>query len=113
MNELENDKHIHERMVVRDEKVTKQFRKVPHQKTSWKNDIEGYRNKNVSSLHEWAAIQTNKILIGDDSLPAWMTHGRTLPCQKVSRKGDAVENCCPIERLQENAHHMIYGLDRL
>ena len=30
--------------------------------------------------------------MGDDSLPAWMTHGRTVLCQKDPRKGNAVEN---------------------
>ena len=34
--------------------------------------------------------------MGDDSLPAWMTHGRTVLCQKDPRKGNAEENYCPI-----------------
>ena len=34
--------------------------------------------------------------MGDDSLPAWMTHGRTVLCQKSPRKGNAVENYRPI-----------------
>ena len=34
--------------------------------------------------------------MGDDSLPAWMTHGRTVLCQKNPRKGNAVENYRPI-----------------
>ena len=33
--------------------------------------------------------------MGDDSLPVWMTHGRTVLCQKDPRKGNAVENYCP------------------
>ena len=37
----------------------------------------------------------NKILMGDDSLPAW-THGCTLHCQNDARKGNAVENYRPI-----------------
>ena len=34
--------------------------------------------------------------MGDDSLSAWMTHGRTVLCQKDPRKGNGVENCRPI-----------------
>ena len=37
--------------------------------------------------------------MGDDSLSAWITHGRTALCQKDSRKGNAgnaVDNYCPI-----------------
>ena len=30
--------------------------------------------------------------MGDDSLPAWVTHGRTVLCQEDPRKGNAVEN---------------------
>ena len=56
-----------------------------------KDGIHSYWN-----LLEWIAVQTNKILMGDDSLPAWMTHGRTVLCQKDPRKGNAVENYCPV-----------------
>ena len=34
--------------------------------------------------------------MGDDSLPAWMTHGHTVLCQKDPRKANAIENYCPI-----------------
>ena len=34
--------------------------------------------------------------MGDDSLPAWTTHGCTVLCQTDPRKGNAVENYCPI-----------------
>ena len=39
--------------------------------------------------------------MGDDNLSAWMTHGRTVLCQKNPRKGNAVENyrsitCVPL-----------------
>ena len=30
--------------------------------------------------------------MGDHSLPAWMTHGRPVLCQKDPRKSNAVEN---------------------
>ena len=34
--------------------------------------------------------------MGDDSLPAWMVHGRTLHCQEDPRKGNTVESYCPV-----------------
>ena len=57
-------------------------RKMPNWKTPRKNGIQGYRIKNLSNLHERIAIQTSKILMEYDSLPAWMTHGRTKLCKK-------------------------------
>ena len=34
--------------------------------------------------------------MGDDSLPAWMMHGRTVLCQKDPRKSNAIENYRPV-----------------
>ena len=34
--------------------------------------------------------------MGDESLPAWMAHGRTALCQKDPRKGSVVESYHPI-----------------
>ena len=62
-------------MVIIVEKVTKQCRKMPNWKAPEKGGVQGYWIKNLSNLHQRIAVQTNKILIGDDSLPAWMTHG--------------------------------------
>ena len=76
-NELGNNKHLPQRLVISVEKVTKQCRKMPNRKASGKDDVQGYWIKNLSNLHERIAINKNKILMGGDSLPAWMTHGRT------------------------------------
>ena len=73
-NELRNGKHLQERVVISAEKVTKQCRKMPYWKAAGKDGIQGYWIKNLSNLHERIADQTKKILMGDDSLPAWMTH---------------------------------------
>ena len=61
-------------------------------KTPGKDGIQGYWVKNLSNVHEQIAIQTNKILMRDDSLPAWMTRGSTVLCQKDPRKGNVVGN---------------------
>ena len=36
----------------------------------------------MTNLHERIAEQLNKILIGENELPAWMTYGHTILCQK-------------------------------
>ena len=64
---------------------------MPNWKAPGKDGIHGYWIKNLSNRHERVANQTNKILMGDDSLPAWMTHGLTVLCQKDPRKGNAIE----------------------
>ena len=69
---------------------------MPKLEVPGKDGVQGYWTKNLSNLPEWIAIQTNKILMGDDILPAWIMHGRTVLCQKGPRKGNAVENGRPI-----------------
>ena len=74
-NELVSDKHIQERVVISVEKFKKQCKTMPNWNAREKDCLRGYWIKNLSNLHERTAIQANKILMGDDSLPAWMTHG--------------------------------------
>ena len=95
-NEFENEEHLQERVVISVEMVRKQCRKIPNWKAPGKYGIEGYWIKNLSNLHEQIAIQMNKILMGDDNLPAWMTHGRTVLCQKDIRKRNVAEIYRPI-----------------
>ena len=95
-NELGNDKHLQEGVVISVEKVTKQCRKVPNWKAPGKDVVQGYLIKNLSNLHERIAVQTNKILMGNENLLAWMAHGCTVLCQKHPRKGNVVENSCPM-----------------
>ena len=83
-------------MVISVEMVIKQCRKMPSWKAPGKYGVQGYWIKNLSNLHERIAIQMNKILMGEDSPPAWMTYGRTVVCQKDLKKGIAAENYRPI-----------------
>ena len=55
-------------------------------KAPGKNSIQVYWIKGFSNLHERIAIETNKILMEDDSLLAWMAHGRIVLCQEDPRK---------------------------
>ena len=47
-------------------------------------------------MHDRIADQLNKILMGTDTLPTWLTHGWTVLCQKDPRKGNVVKNYRPI-----------------
>ena len=85
-NELVNDKHRQERVVISVEKVTKQCRTMPNWEVPEKDGVQGYWIKNLSNLHVRIAVQINKILTADDSLPAWVTHGRIVLCQKDPKK---------------------------
>ena len=76
--ELGNDKHFQERVVISAEKIMKQRRKMPNWKPPGKVGVQGYWIKNLSKLHERTDVWMNKILMGDDSLPAWVTHGHTV-----------------------------------
>ena len=64
-NELENEEHLQESVVISVEKVMKQCRKMPNWKAPGKDDVQGYWIKNHSNLHERIAIQMNKILMGE------------------------------------------------
>ena len=68
---------------------------MPNWKAPRKDGFQGYWIKNISNLHEEIAGQTSKILMGDNSLLAWMTHDRIVLCQNDARKGNTVENYCP------------------
>ena len=79
-NELENEEHLQESVVISIEQVRKQCRKCPTGK------LQGRMVFKVM----------NKILMGEDSPPAWMTYGRTVLCQKDPRRGNVAENYRPI-----------------
>ena len=110
INELENYKHLQKIVVISFEKIAKQCRKMHNWKAPGKDGIQGYWVKNLSNIHERIAVQTNKILMGDDSLPAWMTQGRTVLCQKDPRKSNAVENYCPITCLPLMRKKLLTGV---
>ena len=80
--ELGNDKRLKEKVVISAEKVTKQCRMMPNWKVPGTDDIQDYWIKNLTNLHDRIAVQADKISIRVDSLPAWMTNGRTALCQR-------------------------------
>ena len=85
-----------ERVTISVEKIRKQCRKIPNWKAPGRDSVQGYWIKNLSSLHKRVSSQMNRILMGEDDLPEWMTHGRTVLCQKDPRKGNTADNYRPI-----------------
>ena len=83
-------------MIINVEKITKSCRKMLNWKSPGKDGVQRYWIKNLSNLPEQNATQTNKMLMGDDSLLAWMTYDYAVLCQKDLRKGNIIENYCPI-----------------
>ena len=69
---------------------------MPNWKAPGRDKVQGFWIKSMTNLHERIAEQLNKILIGENKLPAWMTYGHTILCQKDVSKGNAVENYRPI-----------------
>ena len=94
-----NDERPQEKMSVSVEKIRKQCRKIPNWKAPGRDSIQGYWIKNLSSLHECVSTQMNGILMGEDDLPDWMTHGCTVLCQKDLQKGNTADNYRPITYL--------------
>ena len=58
--------------------------------------FQGYWIKNLRSLHERVSSQMNRIVMGEDDLPEWMTHGRSVLCLKDPQKGNTADNYRPI-----------------
>ena len=90
------DKRPQERVSISVEKIRKKCRKIPNWKAPGRDGVQGYWIKNLSSLDERVSSQMNRILMGEDDLPEWMTRGRTVPCQKNPKKGKTADHYRPI-----------------
>ena len=91
-----NDERSQERVSISVEKIRKQCRKIPNWKAPRRNSVQGYWIKNLGSLHQRVSSQMNRILMGEDDLSEWMTHDRTVLCQKDPQKGNTADNYRPI-----------------
>ena len=83
-----NDERPEKRVSIGVEKIRKQCRKTPNWKAPGRDGVQGYWIKNLNSLHKRVSLQMNRILMGEDDLPEWMTHGRTVLCHKDLQKGN-------------------------
>ena len=88
---------IEQRDIVIDEhKVKQQCKKMPNWKAPGNDGVQGFWIKKLDKLHGRIAIQLNELLEGTKEVPAWMTYGRTILCQKDQAKRNAVDNFRPI-----------------
>ena len=71
-----------ERVSISVEKIRKQCKKIPNWKDPGRDGVQGYWIKNLSRHTNKFFSQMNRILMGEDDLPEWMTHGRTVLCQE-------------------------------
>ena len=76
-------------------KVRKQIHKVPNWKSPGPDGVQGYWIKNFKSLHDIIANQLDGCL-QENTVPEWMTTGKTLLCVKEVEKGNLVSNFRPI-----------------
>ena len=81
-----NDEHPQERVSISVDKIKKKCRKIPNQKAPGRDGVQGYWIKNLSSLHERVSSQMNRILMGEDDLPEWMTHGCTVVSEGPAKR---------------------------
>ncbi len=79
--------------------VTTQAKKIPNWKAPGPDGVQGYWIKKLTSLHDRIAEQMNEMINNRVSIPAWMTTGKTVLCQKDPQKGNVVDNYRPISCL--------------
>ena len=79
--------------------VTTQAKKIPNWKAPGPDGVQGYWIKKLTSLHDRIAEQMNEMINNRVPIPAWMTTGRTVLCQKDPQKGNVVDNYRPISCL--------------
>ncbi|XP_014778780.1 uncharacterized protein LOC106875234 [Octopus bimaculoides] len=76
-------------------------RKIPNWKAPSPDGVHGFWLKNLTALHRKIVRQMDEILSSDIQVPAWMTKGTTVLCQKNPSKGNAFGNfrsksCLPL-----------------
>ena len=86
-------------LIIDEENVKKQLKKVPNWKSPGPDGVQGYWIKNLNTLHSRIANQLNDLIRNRRDVPEWMTKGRTVLCQKDPAKGSDVGNFRPISCL--------------
>ena len=86
-------------VVITEQMVNIQCRKVPNWKGAGPDGVQGYWLKNFTSLHGKISVELNDILNSGKPILSWMTYGRTVLCLKDQAKGNAMDNFGPISCL--------------
>ena len=87
-------------VVINEEKVKKQCRKMPKWKVPGHDQVQGFWIKRLDKIHGRIATQLNEILEGTKEIPAWITYGQTVLCQKDSCMLGIAEN---VRKFLENS----------
>ena len=66
--------------------VKQQIKTIPNWRAPGPDGIQGFWLKKLTSLHERIASQLNDLLHNQTEIPAWMTTGQTVLCQKDQEK---------------------------
>ena len=85
--EYSNDGLEQENVRITIEQVKNGCRKFPSWKAPGPDGVQGFWFKRVTSCHERIARQLNILIMNNDTLPEWMTVGRTILCQKIQQRG--------------------------
>ena len=88
-----------ENIVITENLIRQQCKKIPNWKAPGPDGVQGYWIKKLTSLHDRIASQMDDMINNRIPVPSWMTRGRTVLCQKDHSKGNAVDNYRPISCL--------------
>ena len=80
------------------ESLKHQLRKVPNWKTPGPDGVQSFWIKKLTALHARITTQRQEIL-ERESIPSWITLGKTVLCVKDVSKGNASDNLRPISCL--------------
>ena len=75
-----------EDIVITAEMVTARSKKIPNWKAPCPDGVQGYCIKKLTALHEQKADHMNDLINNRVIILVWMTTGRTLLCQKKTKK---------------------------
>ena len=83
-------------MVINEDEVEKQCRKIPNLRTPGHDGVKGFTIKILDKMHDRIATQLNEMLQGTKEIPSWMTYGGTALCQKDPVNRNSVKNFNPV-----------------
>ena len=90
---------MQDNITITTEMVIAKVKKMPNWKSPGPDGVQGFWLKNLVSLHDRIANQINDMINKGETIPAWLTTGRTVLCQKDPQRGSAVDNFRPISCL--------------
>ena len=59
-------------------------RNLPNWKAPGPDGVQGYWLKNLTTLHDRIVKQVNDMINKSKHIPAWLTKGKTVLCQKLN-----------------------------